>query len=84
MFTQSVAPELNMAFGQNGGFAAICPGALPQATVTDGLRPNERAQNSTIRIWPNIACREDSVLLSRRAGRAYQGRTAGGRGFRTD
>jgi hypothetical protein len=42
MFTLSVALEVNMAVGQNHRFATIRPGALPQATVMDGLRPNER------------------------------------------
>jgi hypothetical protein len=46
MFTLSVGLEVNMAFGQNNEFATIRPGALPQATVMDGLRPNERVQNS--------------------------------------
>ena len=44
MFTLRVALEVNMAVGQNHGFANIRPGALPQATVLNGLRPNECVQ----------------------------------------
>jgi hypothetical protein len=54
-FTLRVALEVNMAVGQNHGFANIRPGALPQATVMNGLRPNECAQNSWIRNWPGTA-----------------------------
>ena len=32
--------QMNMAFGQQGHARGASPGALPQATVSGGLRPN--------------------------------------------
>ena len=38
---------VNMAFGQTGALHSI-PGALPQATMTDGLRPKEPNSKSSL------------------------------------
>ena len=50
MFTLRVTLEVNMALGQNHGFATIRPGALPQATVLDGLRPNWNSNLERLKI----------------------------------